>query len=162
MHDIAIHDSGPAAKAINGDGFKIHGLMFTNKELIQIALYLSDTLSADIMQYSEINSAMFTISTDGYILCTPCEYNSAFVRIVDRNGKSTEMVSGSTGFPDINSFIRSDESKITFVLTKGYMIDNFEMNTGYFDFSYNGDASNILIESHDIENLAVKNPKMQR
>lgn len=163
MQDTAIHDSGPAAKAINEDGFIVHGMTFTNKELIQIALYLSDTLSTDILEHEDINAVMFTLSTHGgYILCTPCEYNSEFTRIVDRNGNTANMVQYCSGFPDVNSFIRSDDSKITFVLSKGYLIDNFELRPGFFDFSMDGEVSSILIEAHDIESVSVKNPTIGR
>lgn len=161
MHDTAIIDSGPAVKAINEDGFKVHGLTFTNKELIQTALYLSDSLSTAILEQPEVNSAMFTISTSGYILCTLCGYNSEFTKIVDRNGNTESMIQHCNGFPDVNSFIRSDETKITFVLSKGYIIDNFELKDGFFDFSFDGTES-VLIEAHDIENITVKNPTLGR
>jgi len=141
-------EQGLAIDIIEENGFKIHGLMFTNRELLQ-CLFLSSRSCYESIMSQEINAMMITINRkEKNIICAPMMYNKAFSRKLKKVDEDVK----------VNTYIRDTNNSTVFLLSIGFIIDNFEVRPSYHDFLLSEEQPFVFIEAQDIESLTVKNP----
>lgn len=135
---------------LDQDAFEVHGVMFTNSDLVQSLMYISPFCYSVVQnKYNPtgVNSFMITINTDEQIImCSAGRQSKA--RPSSKQGK------------DMNTLMRHKETgAITFFFTSGYLFDNFKFqkpkpeNDGKFILEQTGD---LILFKQDLEDLISK------
>lgn len=136
--DISVGDR------LDEDGFCIHNVMFTNRDLIQSILYISPFCWSVIQNKynpTNINTFMITINReDEVIMLTP--------------GRSTRIAAHSQ---QISEVLENNDTKVlTFVVSTGFLLDTFkfcrpkESNDGKYIVEETGD---LIMFRDDFEDL---------
>lgn len=153
MSNIAIE--GHIDDIIQTDGFTVHDMMFSIKDVVQCLLLASKTMY-DFYLNPHCNCYAITINTtDGWIMSTPMTVNSKFNSSVDRNSPHEKKSRRP------NTYIIHDDDHILILLSKGYIMDNFIMKESYHDFLLKEDEPHVMLYASDIESLTLKNPNME-
>lgn len=141
-------EQGSAIDVMDDKGFEIHDLMFTNHELIQCLILCSSSCVENIFN-PYVNALMITIDRkEKHIICAPMMYNRSFSRKLKKFDLDVK----------INTYIKESANKTLFLLSTGFLLDNFEINQGVHDFLIDEEQSFVYIEASDIESLTVKDP----
>ncbi len=141
-------EQGSAIDVMDDQGFEIHDLMFTNHQLIQCLILCSSSCVESIFNPC-VNALMITVDRkEKHIICAPMTFNKQFSRKLKK----------SNGDVKINTYIRENSDKTLFLLSTGFIMDNFDLIQGYHDFLIDEDQPFIYIEAADIESLTVKDP----
>lgn len=152
----------------------LNGIAFSNKNLIQAAIYMSPTISEQILENTSIcNSIVCTINPDeGSLVVNFMHYSKVdnnnikdmrYHGILDQDAYDEQICSINTSC--------YDDGMYTFALSAGYLIDNFDLRSNYVEdkfvvlvpFNDNGDLEfdeNTTIEEFnegltDFENCAL-------
>lgn len=131
-------------ECLDSDGFEVHNIMFSNRDLIQALLYVSPFCWSVIQnKYNPtgVNSFMITVNQDDEVLMlTP--------------GRTTRA---RDSMGPMNEILRHNEtSAITFVVSTGFLLDTFEFsppkleNDGKFIVESTGD---LIMFRDDLEAL---------
>ena len=157
--DLTNKQSGPIGDIINSDAFEVHGLMFSIKEIIQCAFLCSSTLSLSAIDSEDCNAFMFTINKkDAWIMGSPVVYNIRFNECVLKNNTDPDVIRPFNGR---NTYINHNEDTVIMMITKGFVVDNFEVKESYHDFLLNEGEPHVMIDAEDIESLSLRNPTIQ-
>lgn len=157
--NIIQKENGPIDDVITKDGFEIHGLMFSIKDVVQ-CLFLSSSTMYEFFNNPMCNCFAVTInSTDKWIMATPMTMNTEFNECVMRNNK------GKTPQSEVeklrNTYTKPDEKHVLMFLSKGYVMDNFVVRESYHDFLFTEGEPHVMITAEDIESLTHKNPYLE-
>lgn len=93
------------------------------------------------------------------LLCgMPLSTNEKFIDCVIRNDD------GVTPQGEVhkkkNTYSIKDD-KVMLCMTKGYILDNFEVKNSYHDFKISEKQTNVVLYASDIESLTVKDPELR-
>lgn len=141
-------EQGSASDVIDQDGFKVHDIMFSYRDLVQCLILCSTSLVENISS-PYVNAIMVTINRkEKNIICAPMMYNRYFSRKLKKTDNDVK----------INTYIRENANSTVFLLSTGFLIDNFEIRMGLHDFLVEEDQPFVYIDAADIESLTVPNP----
>lgn len=141
-------EQGSAMDVMDADGFKIHDQMFTYHDLIQCMILCSSSCVESIAS-PFINALMITVNTkERTIICAPMMFNKSFSRKLRKTDNDVK----------INTYLKETRNSTIFLLSTGFLIDNFDIHQGVHDFLMDEDQPFVYIEAADIESLTVKNP----
>lgn len=143
--------------ALNRNGFEIHDIMFNIKDLIQSALYCNNSLYHALTEHSTCNGLMVSVSYDRWMSISPISYSKKFTECLSRNSTDPTTMENAK---NRNAYIEHDENTIVLLLTKGFILDNFEIQESYHDFLMDENKNHIVMEPSDFESLTDKNPKL--
>lgn len=150
--------SGRVEDILESDAFEIHGMMFNVREVIQCLFLCSQTMYK-YFHKNTCNMYVIQISTEGsWIMGTPMCTNEKYIECVLRNDNS--QTPQSEVHSKKNTYSTQGDKTILF-LTKGFVMDNFEVKDSYHDFRMNEKQANVLIYARDIESLSVDNPNLE-
>ncbi len=159
MNNLVQKENGPIDDIIFNDGFEIHGLMFSIKEIVQ-CLFLCSATMHEFFNNPMCNCFAVTINcNDRWIMATPMTMNTEFNECVMRNNK--EKTPQSEVEKLRNTYTKPDEKHILMFLSKGYVMDNFTVRESYHDFLFTEGEPHVMISAEDIESLTLKNPYLE-
>lgn len=130
---------------LDQDGFNVHGIMFSNHDLIQALLYCSPFCYSVIQnKYNpgNVNSFMITINPEDEVLMCSAGRQTR-IRGNRSNNLNTVMYNQSTG-------------TVSFFVSTGFLFDTFDYkkprieNDGRFVFEQTGD---LVLFRKDLESL---------
>lgn len=132
---------------LDKDAFEVHGVMFSNRDLVQSLMYISPFCYSVVQnKYNPtgVNSFMITTNADEeIIMCTAGRHAKTRPSSQDTREMNTVMQHKETG-------------AITFFFTTGYLFDNFRFqppkpeNDGKFILEQTGD---LIVFKQDLEQL---------
>lgn len=156
---VGLNESGPVEDVIAQDAFKIHGTMFSVRDIVQCLFLCSKSLH-DLYHSDKCNLFVVTINTeDAWVIGMPSYANQEYNERVCRN--NDELVSQSNVHHRRNTYMTKDDNKYMLFLTKGYILDNFTVKDSYHDFRVSEDKPHVMIYATDFESLTVKNPTLE-
>ena len=121
-------------KYLTRDAFRIHGVIFNHYDILQSLIYMSKFCFDSCTRRSRVDSNSMLITVDSRqeaVLCSAGKYNP-------REGE-----------PDQANSVIVHGSKISFFLTNGFIVDNFELLEPQGD--YITDDGEVLLTRHDME-----------
>lgn len=114
---------------------ELNGITFSNKNLIQAAIYMSPTISDRIKHGEYCNSIVCSICPDeGSLVVNFMHYSKGnnntikdmrYSGVIDQDAYDEQIC-------EVNSSCYED-GLYTFALSAGYLIDNFDLNSEYTD-----------------------------
>lgn len=141
-------EQGAAIDVMEHEGFEVHDLMFSNRQLIQCLMLCSSSCVESIFN-PFVNALMITIDRkEKHIICAPMAFNKEFSRKLKK----------SDGDVKVNTYIQENPDKTLLLLSTGFIMDNFELIQGMHDFLIDEDQPFVYLEAADIESLTVKDP----
>lgn len=147
-------EMGALIDALPKDGFVIHDMMFSVKDVIQ-CLFLASRTMYTTFESGEATSYAITINTtDKWIMATPMVTNDKFNKKSNANGTNPPA-------RELNTYTQYDEDHIIMLMSKGFVVDNFIMKESYHDFLLQEGEYHVMINASDIESLTVKNPTLE-
>lgn len=141
---------------LNKDAFEIHGVMFSNKDIIQSACYCSNYIFDAIYDHDFSSGFMINISTSGWVSLAPITYNKKYSECLVRNSTDDKTILSSI---NKNAYINHSDTITVFLLTKGFFIDYFEIQPSEDDF-IDEQSSTVVITSEDFERMTSKDPTL--
>lgn len=140
------------------DAFEIHGLMFSIDEVIQCAFVSSTILYQAVYENPNCNAFLISIAKEGWISITTVFYSTEFYkRIKMKDENDDRLVSHAS---NVNKYI-DGEDFCTVLLTKGFVIDNFDIQDSYHEFAITEEKETVLIRATDFEKLTDPDPIVQ-
>ena len=116
----------------------LNGITFSNKNLIQAAIYMSPTISEQILENGSCNSIVCTINPDeGSLVVNFMQYSKVdnntikdmrYHGILDQDAYDEQICGINTSCYDNGMY--------TFALSAGYLIDNFDLQSSYTEDKY--------------------------
>lgn len=160
-----LSNTGSIESILEMNIFQVHGLWFTIRDAIQSMLYLSDTMAEYCVDVPTCNAYAITfVPEDGIMVGVPVAYNREFYCTVTSKGAlHTERMKELDKFPSTNEYQYTDDGSITIVMTRGFVIDNFNIpeEGGLHDFSTDEMSTSIILKVQDLESLSDINPNME-
>lgn len=158
MEKISIIENGDINDILSLNGFKIHDIMFSVKDIMQ-CLFLCSKTMYEYYHSDLCNMFVITISTENsFVLSMPMNINTEFVDAVLRND-STETPQSEVNRKK-NTYTIKDDKIIMFV-SKGFIMDNFKVKESYHDFRIEQDSPKVIIYASDIESITVSDPELE-
>lgn len=156
---VGLNESGPIEDVIAQDAFEIHGTMFSVRDIVQ-CLFLCSKSLYELYNSDRCNLFVVTINTkDSWVIGMPSYTNQDYNERVCRNNDETTTQSNVQNRR--NTYMTKDDNKYMLFLTKGYVLDNFEVKDSYHDFRVSEDKPHVMIYAADFESLTVKNPILE-
>ncbi|BEH88401.1 hypothetical protein [Klebsiella phage phiKp_21] len=158
MEKTSIIENGDINDILSLNGFKIHDIMFSVRDIIQ-CLFLCSKTMYDYYHSDLCNMFVITISTENsFILSFPMNTNEEFIQAVLRNDNVTNAQ--TEVHRKKNTYTIKDDKIIMFV-SKGFIMDNFIVKESYHDFKIEPDSSKVMIYASDIESITVSDPELE-
>lgn len=155
---VVVAENGSVDDVLMNDAFKIHDMMFNVKDIVQCLFYCSKTMY-DFFHSDGCNMFVCTINrSESFIMGMPMCINTEYNECVMRNNTCSTPQS-EVHYKRNTYTIKGDN--VFLYLTKGYILDNFQVKESYHDFRVNENNPNVMIYASDIESLTVQDPGVQ-